>query len=210
VLRITLTIVAAVALVTVLLLGVRGTPSPHPPLEWFPDMARQAKYRPQGDSMFFADGRAQRQPPPGTVPWGCVVGDRDPRYLEVASEYYGLPTMPVKLDRALVRRGQEVFETYCRVCHGGYGDGNGITTSYGMLNPPSYHSDRLRQMGDGEMLKTITEGKGQMGPYADRIALEDRWAVIAFVRALQRANDARLEDVPEAEKARLESERESP
>jgi mono/diheme cytochrome c family protein len=116
-----------------------------------------------------------------------------------------MATMPVAVDRALVQRGAKIFETYCRVCHGGYGDGKGITTSYGMLNPPSYHSDRLREMGDGEMLKTITEGKGQMGPYADRIALEDRWAAIAFVRALQRAGDARLDDVPEAERAKLES-----
>jgi mono/diheme cytochrome c family protein len=210
------------ALVVVLLLsvmGYRGMVSPRPPIEVFPDMDRQAKYKPQAESKFFADGRADRPIPPGTVPYGRGQGVEvernaegevvpsplhDPAYLRADDFHYAGKApdgsfargFPIPVTEALVRRGQNRFLIYCAPCHGALGDGNGITKSYGMLVTPSYHDDRLRNMPEGEIFNTITHGKNTMFPYADKLSPDERWAVIAYVRALQRAHNARIEDVP--------------
>jgi mono/diheme cytochrome c family protein len=194
------------AFLVVLLLsvmGFRGMKSSRPPIEVFPDMDHQAKYKPQAESKFFADGRADRPIPPGTVPRGRTV-EADPAFLRADDFRYAgrnpdgsfARGFPLPVTEVLVRRGQNRYMVYCYPCHGALGDGNGITKSYGMLVTPSYHDDRLRQMAEGEIFNTITNGKNTMFPYADKLAPDDRWAVIAYVRALQRARQARLEDVP--------------
>jgi mono/diheme cytochrome c family protein len=196
------------AFAVVLLLSVmgwRGSISSRPPVELFPDMDHQAKYKPQAESKFFADGRADRAIPAGAVPRGRdVAADAaflradDARYagkLADGSFVRGFPAGLV-VNEKFVRRGQDRFDIYCAPCHGKLGDGNGITKSYGMVATPTYHDDRLRGMAEGEIYNTITHGKNTMFSYADKLSPDDRWAVIAYVRALQRAAHATIDDVP--------------
>jgi mono/diheme cytochrome c family protein len=194
------------AFLVVLLLsvmGFRGMKSSQPPIEVFPDMDRQAKYKPQAESKFFADGRADRPIPAGTVPRGRSV-EADPAYLRADDFHYAGKNadgsfargFPIPVTEALVHRGQNRFMIYCYPCHGALGDGNGITKSYGMAVTPTYHDDRLRAMPEGEIFNTITNGKNTMFSYADKLSPDDRWAVIAYVRALQRSHHATIEDVP--------------
>jgi mono/diheme cytochrome c family protein len=186
-------------------MGFRGLRSTRPPVEVFPDMDRQGKYKPQAESRFFADGRADRPIPAGTVPRGRTV-DADPAYLRADDFRYegklpdgsfgrGFPAGLEVTDR-FIQRGKNRFEIYCAPCHGVLGDGNGITKSYGMLVTPSYHDDRLRALAEGEIFNTITHGKNTMFAYGDKLAPDDRWAVVAYVRALQRAHHGTINDVP--------------
>jgi mono/diheme cytochrome c family protein len=197
------------AFVVVLLLsvmGYRGMISTRPPIEVFPDMDHQAKYKPQASSKFFADGRADRPLPPGTVPFGRSSAEADASFLRADDARYqgkaadgsfvrGFPA-ELTISREFIERGQNRYTIYCAPCHGTLGDGNGITKSYGMLGTPTYHDDRLRTMAEGEIFNTITNGKNTMYPYADKLSPDDRWAVVAYVRALQRAHHAKIDDVP--------------
>jgi mono/diheme cytochrome c family protein len=196
------TIFVVVALVSVL--GFRGTKFTAPPLdvfpEWaFPGMKYQPKYQPQGESAFFADGRADRAPVARTVARGMLRED-DALYLgkDGAGAFVrGFPGA-VKVDVKFIERGRDRYAIYCQPCHGALGDGNGVTKRYGMGATPSYHDDRLRSMAEGELYNTITNGKNTMLPYADKLAPEDRWAVVAYVRALQRAQQGKPGDVVDA------------
>jgi mono/diheme cytochrome c family protein len=209
-------ILTAFAIVlTVSILGFRGRTFTHPPMdvfpEWlFPGMKYQPKLVQQTPSAFFADGRADRPAPPHTVatafgPAPQPLRDDDFLYLGKAPDgsfARGFPKA-VAVDLKLLQRGRDRFTIYCSPCHGGVGDGNGITKKYGMGAVPSYHDDRLRKMAEGEIFNTITYGKGQMNPYGDKLAPADRWAVIAYVRALQRAQTGTLADVPPDHRAEL-------
>jgi mono/diheme cytochrome c family protein len=137
---------------------------------------------------------------------GKVIAFGDPAFLKADDLHYagknpdgsfvrGFPA-DLTVNEALVRRGQNRFEIYCLPCHGKLGDGQGITKSYGMATTPSYHDDRIRNMPEGEIFNTITNGKNTMFPYADKLSPDDRWAVVAYVRALQRAHHASIDDVP--------------
>ncbi len=201
------------AFLVVLLLsvmGFRGLRSARPPIEVFPDMDRQAYYKPQAESKFFADGRTDRPIPAGTVPRGRTVA-ADPAFLRADDFHYAGKAVdgtfargfPVKVTEPFIRRGQNRFQIYCAPCHGALGDGNGITKSYGMLVTPSYHDDRLRTMPEGEIFNTITNGKNTMFPYADKLSPDDRWAVVAYVRALQRAQRGTRQDVPAGQQGGL-------
>jgi mono/diheme cytochrome c family protein len=194
------------AFLVVLLLsvmGFRGMTSTLPPIEVFPDMDHQAKYKPQAESKFFADGRADRPLPAGTIPRGRTVS-ADPAYLRADDARYAgknadgsfVKGFPIEVTETLVRRGQDRYQIYCAPCHGTLGDGMGITKSYGMLTTPTYHDDRLRGMAEGELFNTISNGKNTMFGYADKLSPDDRWAVVTYVRALQRAQHATLKDVP--------------
>jgi mono/diheme cytochrome c family protein len=197
------------AFVVVLLfsvMGYRGSVSTRPPIELFPDMDHQSKYKPQAESKFFADGRADRPIPAGTVPFGRDASQADPAFLKADDAHYagknadgsfikGFPA-GIAVTRDLVVRGQERYQIYCAPCHGTLGDGNGITKSYGMVATPTYHDDRLRSMAEGEIYNTITHGKNTMFSYADKLSPDERWAVVAYVRALQRAAHATIDDVP--------------
>jgi mono/diheme cytochrome c family protein len=187
-------------------MGYRGSISTRPPIEVWPDMDHQAKYKPQAESKFFADGRADRPIPAGAVPYGRSTEKADPGFLKADDALYagknadgsfvkGFPA-GIEVTRELVARGQNRFQIYCAPCHGALGDGNGITKSYGMVATPTYHDDRLRGMAEGEIYNTITNGKNTMFAYADKLSPEDRWAVVAYVRALQRAAHATIDDVP--------------
>jgi mono/diheme cytochrome c family protein len=203
---------ALLVVLTLSVLGFRGSTFSHPPMdvfpEWlFPGMKHQPKLPPQGASAFFADGRADRLPPPGTVP--ASAPDRNDELLlgktGAGAWVKGFPA-GVTVNLALLERGRDRYEIYCAPCHGLVGDGNGVTKHYGMGATPSYHDDRLRQMSEGELYNTITNGKqpaNNMPPYADKLTPADRWAVVAYVRALQRAQTGKLADVPADHRAEL-------
>lgn len=188
-----------VVVLTVSLLGFRGTVFTSPPMdvfpEWaFPGMKRQPKFRPQSASVFFADGRADRVPVAGTVMRGMLNED-DQTYRGKSADgsfARGFPSA-VTVDAAFLQHGHDKYMIYCAPCHGTLGDGNGITKKYGMGATPTYHDDRLRKMPEGEIFNTITNGSPNknMQPYADKLVPTDRWAVVAYVRALSAPRPAR-------------------
>jgi len=193
---------AFLVVLTLSVLGLRGTKFTHPPMdvfpEWaFPSMRKQPKYKPQSESQFFADGRTDRPLPAGVVSRDPLRND-DALYQGKAADGSWLRGFPaaVTIDARLIARGKDRFTIYCAPCHGALGDGNGITKQYGMGATPTYHDDRLRQMAEGEIFNTITHGKTNMQSYADKLKPEDRWAVILYVRALQRAQTGAAADVP--------------
>jgi mono/diheme cytochrome c family protein len=199
-------------ILTVAVLGFRGGTFTHPPMdvfpEWlFPGMKRQPRYKSQGSSEFFADGRADRLPPPGTIPADADIGDGELVLGKKSGGSWvrGFPR-GITVDMSLLERGRDRYAIYCTPCHGLVGDGNGVTKRYGMGATPSYHDDRLRQMAEGEIYNTITNGKqpaNNMPSYADKLIPADRWAVVAYVRALQRAQTGKIADVPADHRAQL-------
>lgn len=202
-------ITAFVVVLTISLLGFRGTHFTHPPMdvfpEWaFPGMKRQPKYKPQGQSEFFADGRADRPLPAGVVSRNALRSD-DALYQGKEANGSWVAAFPAGLpvDMKLMERGQSRYMIYCAPCHGALGDGQGITKKYGMGATPTFHDDRIRNMANGEIYNTITHGKGNMLSYADKLLPEDRWAVIAYLRALERAHNGSASDVPAAYKSEL-------
>jgi mono/diheme cytochrome c family protein len=193
-----------VVVLTVGALGFRGSLSTKPPLEVFPDMDRQAKYQPQGRSAFFADGRADRPIPTGVVARGNLRADNHLAAGKTASGEWaaGFPA-EVTVDNVLMDRGRDRYMIYCAPCHGQLGDGRGIVASYGWGAVASFHSDAIRNQSDGEIYNTIANGKNTMYGYGDKLDLKDRWAVVAYVRALQRAHTGTVSDVPPSHKAEL-------
>ena len=194
-------VTAFLVVVVVSLFGLRGTPFTSPPMdvfpEWaFPGMKRQPKYKPQAESAFFADRRTDRPIPAHTVSRDPLRND-DALYEGKNADGSWLRGFPAVLtvDAKMMARGQDRFSIYCQPCHGAVGDGNGITKQYGMGATPTYHDPRLRDMAEGEIFNTITHGKGNMLPYNDKLLPEDRWAVILYVRALQRAQTGTATDV---------------
>ncbi len=192
-----------IVVLLVSILGFRGKAFTLPPLdqwpEWaFPSMEHQPRPRPQSSSNFFADGRTDRVPPQHTVARGSLRLD-DHRYAGKVGEQFakGFPA-GITVDGKLLARGRDRYDIYCAVCHGANGDGNGITKKYGMGATPTYHDDRLHSMPEGEIYNTITNGKNTMLPYADKLSPDDRWAVVAYVRALQRSQQGSAADVVDA------------
>ena len=203
---------AFLVVLTISIAGFRGRRSTQPPVEVFPDMDRQAKYKPQAESRFFADGRADRPLPAGVVARGRTIAT-DPEFLRSDDFLYrgktatgefarGFPP-GLGLDQRIMERGRERYTIYCAPCHGALGDGQGVTRAYGMVTTATYHDDRIRQMAEGEIFNTITNGKNTMSAYADKLSPADRWAVIAYVRALERARLGTAADVPADHKADL-------
>jgi mono/diheme cytochrome c family protein len=177
--------------------GFRGCISRQPPLEIFPDMKRQPRLRPQKPNPFFADERSSRLPVPGTIARGSAFEDIPVNTGRITGTTNRVETNPLPVTAELLARGHERFVIYCSRCHGEVGDGAGITTKYGMLKAGNFHDPRLVQMADGEIFNTITAGKNLMPSYASQVTLKDRWAIIAYIRALQRTRLGTLNDVPE-------------
>lgn len=185
-------------------LGFRGSISTRPPLEVFPDMDRQSKFHPQAATSFFADGRTDRPIPAGTVARGELRADAH-LYAgrDTAGNFAkGFPSA-LNIDRQFIDRGRERYEIYCTPCHGSLGNGRGIVTNYGWGGPANLHSDLIRNQPEGEIFNTITNGKNTMFSLGDKIVPEDRWAIVAYVRALQRSQNGRIEDVPASHQGEL-------
>ena len=169
------------------------------------DMYNQPKLKPLARTEFFNDLTAARPIPPHTVARDELDEDT---VLHSGKEADGTfaAVLPLPVDRALLERGRERYNIYCSVCHAADGDGNGMIVQRGFPPPPSYHIPRLRESPPGYLYEVITNGYGVMYPYGYRIPeAHDRWAVVAYLRALQLARQGKLDDVPPAERARLET-----
>jgi mono/diheme cytochrome c family protein len=226
----------------VLVLGFRGQTSGERPWHFFLDMKYQARYTPQGESRFFADGRASRLPPENTIPFdgtdyfadaGYHPGPRpeflkaDPRYYhgvanpaakearegvqvprdpewkdgQIVEGYYvaRIPDEAVKAAggwEPLIRRGRHQFDVHCAACHGASGRGGGGEVAYGIVGayglsvpPANLHTDDMRAQPDGQLFASITHGVRNMPSYAHQVPVQDRWAIVAYVRVLQYAHN---------------------
>jgi mono/diheme cytochrome c family protein len=164
-------------------------------------MAVQPKYDPLEPSDFFADGMSARPRIPGTVARGEIAMTG---YLATGKingqDGNGFP-FPVTIQ--VVNRGEERFNIYCSECHGKVGDGNGMIPSRGYRRPPSYHTDTLRAAPNGHFFDVMTNGFGAMPSYAAQVPVTDRWAIIAYIRALQLSQHATVSDVPPQLRANL-------
>lgn len=215
-----------IAVIAVLAIaGFRGEISTRRPIEIFPDMDDQPKYRPQHESSFFADGKIQRAPVEGTVPRGysnpgisystsasnsqvlvAPAGfSTQPDYTDTGKigEEWGTG-IPLDLNLEVMERGRERFNINCAICHGETGAGNGIIKQYGLATIVSIIDERVSAYPDGQIFDVITHGKGNMGSYGANIAVPDRWAIVAYLRALQRSGTATAKDVPPDELAKLD------
>lgn len=168
------------------------------------DMGHQAYHRPLDASSVFADRRASRPLPEHTIARGQLREDE----LFFTGHVDGKPVdlFPQPVTAQMIERGRERFDIYCSVCHGRTGEGNGMIVRRGFPIPPSFHIDRLRAAPAGHFVEVINNGYGLMYSYASRVEPADRWAIAAYIRALQLSQHAGLADLPAAERAKLEQE----
>lgn len=168
------------------------------------DMQDQPKYRPQRPSAFFADGRSERQPVEGTLARGTL--NEDTAFYE-GKDAAGkdIEEFPIAVNRTVIERGQQRFDVYCSPCHGRIGNGLGMIARRGFKQPPSYHIDRLREAPVGHMYDVITNGYGAMLNYAAQVQPRDRWAIVAYIRALQYSENANINDLPAEARNRIPS-----
>jgi mono/diheme cytochrome c family protein len=165
------------------------------------NMYDQPRYKPMRESRLFPDGTSARAPVPGTLAAssGVLAGSSSGRggaQIELArAKAESASANPYPVTMALLHRGQERYTIYCAPCHSPVGDGDGMVPRRGFPHPPSYHEDRLRQAPDRQFYDVMTNGYGIMRPYADRVPPEDRWAIVAYIRALQLSQYARVEDL---------------
>ena len=175
------------------------------------EMADVPHFGPMEQSDIFADEASARTPPPGTVARGQLTTDVALNFGRDPATRQAVARSPLPFTAARIERGRERFNIHCAVCHGADGYGQGIVVRRGFPPPPSYHSERLRQVADGHIFDVITNGYGKMYPYRSRVAVEDRWAIVGYIRALQRSQHATLADIADdAERAKLEHERNNP
>jgi mono/diheme cytochrome c family protein len=160
------------------------------------DMANQPRQNPLSPSNVFPDGRSARPLMENTVARG-----------EIANDAFLVPkdsnAFPLPLTPQLLQRGQERFAIFCSPCHGLQGDGQGMVAMRGMKHPPSFHQERLRQVPNGYIYDVVTNGFGAMYGYSAQIPTQDRWAIIAYVRALQLSRNAQVADLPPDLRQRL-------
>jgi len=209
-----LAIFAVVLIVGVLVAGKRGDTSRKPPIEVFPDMDRQLKLRPQTPNGFFANGLSSQLYPEGAVAQSkpLLVNGKEIYRFEDVPVMTGRVTgttnfvelNPLPITSQLLARGQERFNIYCAPCHGKQADGNGIVKKVvPAANIGNLHDKRMVEMSDGEIFNVVSNGKGLMQGYAAQIPVEDRWAAIAYVRALQLSRLGDVSDLPPELAAKL-------
>jgi mono/diheme cytochrome c family protein len=206
-----LTFVVIALIPAALITRARYTRSSTPRINLVPDMDYQLKYLPQTANALFADGRAMRPAPEGTVARGRLAEDE--RFHRGRSGEDWVGEIPVPVTGAVLRRGRERYGIFCSVCHGlsGYGDGMVHARALelaekGLANwvpPTSLHDDLVRDRPDGHLFNTITYGIRNMPAYGPQIPPEDRWAIVAYLRALQRSQKATLDDVPAEKRSAL-------
>jgi mono/diheme cytochrome c family protein len=159
-------------------------------------MLEQHKAKAYDQTPFFEDGRTMRQPPRGTVPVTRIT--RAPALTTGSQGGAYVQTIPVPIDAALLQRGEDRFRIFCRTCHGPIGDGQSdVAENMKLRKPPSLHESRIVGFPPGQLFRVISEGYGLMPAYADELPVHDRWAVVAFVRALQMSQDIALGELPQ-------------
>jgi len=177
-------------------------PSENPPVHLIPNMDDQPKYEAMEESQFFPDKSAVRMPVEGTVARG-QLNENSAYYQGKNDNGQLIRNIPVQLTLPLLERGQKRYNIYCAPCHGLTGAGQGIVIKKGFLPPPSFHIDRLRDIEDGHIFEVISKGIRNMPSYSYQIPVADRWAIIAYFRALQRSQNATIDDIPEDVKKTL-------
>jgi len=166
------------------------------------DMHDQPKYIPLRPSTFFTDGRSARPLIEGTVARGHLNEDTL-YYTGKGPDTKPAKEFPMPVTKELIQRGEQRFNIYCTPCHDRTGNGNGMIVRRGYRRPPTYHSDRLREQPNGYFYDVITNGFGAMPDYAAQIEPQDRWAIVAYIRALQLSQQASINDVPAEARGQL-------
>jgi mono/diheme cytochrome c family protein len=186
--QITITRIFALLLVSAVMMSCRGQLSDKPPIHPQQNMHDQERFNAQQENPFFADGRAMRLPVDGTIARGNLRHDTE-LYAGRDSDGNFITEIPYEITKSFLYRGKERYDIYCQMCHGGTGDGRGIimTGQYGYVPAPTFHSDQSRAMPEGEIYDAIANGIRNMPGYAQQIRVEDRWAIVAYVRALQKS-----------------------
>ncbi len=166
-----------------------------------PNMSNQPRYKPLAPSSFFPDGRSARPAVPGAVQHEDVRSN--PAIITGRVDGEAIKRVPLPITRELLERGRARFDIFCSPCHGRTGTGHGMVVKRGFRQPPSYHIERLKEAPDGHFFIVITDGFGEMAGYADRVPIADRWAITAYIRALQYSQAAALDDVPPTERRKM-------
>lgn len=209
-----LLVFGVLVVLVVLIAGRRGDLTRNRPIQIFPDMKRQLKLRPQTANSFFANGLSSQLPPPGTIARSepLNVGGQAVYPFEDLPVNTGrvpgttnfVELNPLPVTAQLLNRGQQRYGIYCTPCHGATGEGKGITQKIGaMAVVANLHDKRIVELPDGDLFNTISQGKNLMGAYGAQIAVEDRWAVIAYLRALQLSRLGAVEDLSPEVRATL-------
>jgi len=166
------------------------------------EMYDQAKAKPLSESEFFANGQNARPIPQDTVARGFLREDKA-MYAGLGSDGKFVRELPVPMTRALLERGHGRFDIFCSPCHGKQGNGLGMIVQRGFKQPPSFHIERLRQQPIGYFFDVMTQGFGQMSSYASQVPPEDRWAIAAYLRALQLSQHAELSELSPADREKV-------
>jgi len=215
--RILLSIVLVLFVASLTVVGIagfQGHRSRKPPIEVFPDMDRQPKLRPQKPDPFFANGVSSQLPPPGTIARSLPIQssavavyrfeDSPVNTGRITGTTNFVENNPLPVTGLLLERGRDRYAIYCTPCHGALADGNGVMRKIGALPAvANLHDKRIVEMTDGEIFNTVTVGKGLMGAYGPLMPAEDRWAIIAYVRALQLSQLGSLDDLTPQQQAVL-------
>ena len=166
------------------------------------DMQDQPKYKPLAESRFFADGRSARPIPLGTIARDELTSNDT---LHTGANANGFVTsIPVTVNREFLERGQDRFNIFCSPCHGRIGDGDGMVHRRGFWIPPSLHTKRLRAVAPGYLYQVISNGYGAMPSYDEQVPVTDRWAIVAYIRALQLSRHATVDEVPVQQRSKLD------
>ncbi len=191
-----------------LIMRARVTTTPEPRIHIVPDMDNQPKFKAQARNMMFADRRAMRPPVPGTVARGATLDNPALTSGKTGDDW--VDAIPLPVDAGVLQRGRDRYDIYCSPCHGlaGYGDGMVAKRADELLEgtwtpPTSFHTEVVRERPDGHIFNTIANGIRNMPAYGSQIPVEDRWAIVAYVRALQRSQNATVDDVPSDIRAQL-------
>jgi mono/diheme cytochrome c family protein len=175
------------------LLACRGQTSREPPLWIKHGMEFQARYNAYEGNTFYADGRNMRMPPSGTVARGLLK--EDDAFYRGGDSAHPVAKNPLAVNAALLERGRERYDIYCSPCHARTGLGDGMVVQRGFLPPPSFHDARIVALADGQIFQIISGGIRNMPAYAKQIPEADRWAIVAYLRALQRSQRDRCESI---------------
>lgn len=201
--------ISVMVLGALVLSGCAGLATKSPPIEVWPDMDRQHKFGPQSENPFFSDKRTQRRPVEGTVAAGMLADDTVYHTGKAGNMYVGAnPLFPY--DKPTLELGQKRYDIYCAPCHGRSGNGGGIIgkragpvlVPANLVNTDKANGVVVREYADGEIFDVISNGRRTMKGYKTQISARDRWAIVAYVRVLQRQNGT-LADVPEATRSSL-------
>jgi len=184
-----------------LIMRARATTTTKPRIHIIPDMDNQPKFRAQARNPLFADRRAMRPPVRGTVARGALVSDPVVATGRVGEDW--VEVIPVSLNTGVLERGRERYDIFCSPCHGLSGHGDGMVAKRadelleGTWTPPtSFHTALTRERAAGHLFNTISNGIRNMPAYGPQIPVDDRWAIVAYVKALQRSQNATIDDVP--------------